>query len=92
MTHDIKNSLKERSELTKTYYKNSQQKNDYDKVLEKSADCTKKITQAKNDHINKMTDKLQNPSNAPKTYWAILSCLLYKKIPAIPPLLLADGG
>ena len=23
MTHDIKNSLKERSELTKTYYKNS---------------------------------------------------------------------
>ena len=61
-------------------------------MLEKSADCTKKITQAKNDHINKMTDKLQNPSNAPKTYWAILSCLLYKKIPAIPPLLLADGG
>ena len=61
------------------------------KVLEKSADCTKKITQAKNDYINKMTDKLQNPSTASKTYWAILSCLLYnKKIPAIPPLL-ADG-
>ena len=60
-------------------------------MLEKSADCTKKITQAKNDYINKMTDKLQNPSTASKTYWAILSCLLYnKKIPAIPPLL-ADG-
>ena len=39
-----------------------------------------------------MTDKLQNPSNAPQTYWAILSCLLHKKIPAIRPLLLADGG
>ena len=38
-----------------------------------------------------MTDKLQNPFNAPKTYMAILSCLLYhKKIPAIP-LLLVDG-
>ena len=38
-----------------------------------------------------MTDKLQNPSTAPKTYWAILSHLLYnKKIPAIPPIL-ADG-
>ena len=38
-----------------------------------------------------MTDKLQNPFNAPKTYRAILSCLLYhKKIPAIP-LLLVDG-
>ena len=70
----LKKSLKERSKLTKTYYKNGQQKIDY----EKSADCTKKITQAKNDCINKMTDKLQNPSTAPKTYWAILSRLLYK--------------
>ena len=57
----------------------------------KSADCTKKITQAKNDYINKMTEKLQNRSTAPKTYWAILNHLLYnKKIPAIS-LLLADG-
>ena len=38
-----------------------------------------------------MTDKLQNPSTAPTTYWAILSCLLYNKtIAAIPPLLV-DG-
>ena len=56
MTDDIKKSLKERSKLTKTYYKNGQLKTDYDKVLEKSADCTKKITQAKNDNINKMTE------------------------------------
>ena len=91
MTDDIKKLLKEHPKLTKSYYKNCQQESNYDKVLEKSADCTKKITQAKNDYINKMTDKLQNPSTASKTYWAILSCLLYnKKIPAIPPLL-ADG-
>ena len=58
-------------------------------MLEK-CDCTKKITQAKNDYSNKLTDKLQNPT-APRTYWAILSRLLYnKKIPAISPLL-ADG-
>ena len=50
MTDDIKKSLKERSKLTKTYYKNGQQKIDYDKVLEKSADYMKKITQAKNDY------------------------------------------
>ena len=38
-----------------------------------------------------MTDKLQNPSIAPKTYWAIPSRLLYnEKIPAIPTLLV-DG-
>ena len=70
--------MKERSKLTKTNYKNGQQKIDYDKVLEQSADCAKKITQAKNDYINKMTDK-QNLSTASKTYWAILSRLLYKK-------------
>ena len=79
MTDDIKKSLKQRSKLTKTYYKNGQQKIDYDKVLEKSANCTKKITQAKNDYINKMTGKLQNLSTLPKMYWAILSRLLYKK-------------
>ena len=79
MTDDIKKSLKERSKLTKTYHKNGQQKIDYDKVLEKFADCTKKSTRAKNDYINKMADKLQNLSTAPKRYWAILSRLLYKK-------------
>ena len=51
MTDDIKKSLKERSKLIETYYKNGLQKTDYDKVLEKSADYTKKITQAKNDYI-----------------------------------------
>ena len=95
ITDDIKKSLKEHSKLSYhknlSCYKNGQQKSDYDKVLEISADCSKKITQAKNDCINKMTDKLQNRFTAPKTYWAILSCLLYnKKILAIPPLLL-DG-
>ena len=91
MTDDIKKSLKERSELTKSCYKNGQQRIDHDKVLEKSAACTKKIIQAKSDYIYKMTDKLQNPSIASKTDWAILSRLLYdKKIPAIPPLLV-DG-
>ena len=35
-----------------------------------------------------MTTKLQDPKTAAKTYWAILSRLIYnKKIPAIPSLL-----
>ena len=37
MTDDIKKSLKVRSKLRKSYYKNGQQENDYDEVLEKSA-------------------------------------------------------
>ena len=41
MTNNIKRSLKERSTLTKCYYKNSQKKSDYEKLLEKSSDSTK---------------------------------------------------
>ena len=67
MTDDIKIFLKDCSKLTKIYYKNGQKKSDCNKVLEKFTDCSKKITQAKNDYINKMTDKLQNSSTAPKT-------------------------
>ena len=40
----------------------------------------------KNNYILKMTTKFQDPQTAAKTYWAILSRLLYKtKIPAIAP-------
>ena len=71
MTDNITRSLKERPKLTKSYHKNSQQKSD--KLLEKSADCTTKITETKNDSINQMTDKPQDPSAA------ILRRLLYNK-------------
>ena len=41
----------------------------------------------RNSYILKMITKLQDPKSAAKTYWAILSRLLYmKKIPAIPAL------
>ena len=81
MTDSIKRSLKERSKLSKYYYKNGQKKSDYKKLLEKSSDCTKDIFEAKSNFILKMTTKLQDP----KTHWAILSfyikCLwfLWKK-------------
>ena len=73
--------------MTKCYYVNSQKKSDYEKLLEKSSDCTKEILEAKNNYILKMTTKLQDPATAAKTYWVILTRLLYKKkIPVIPPL------
>ena len=55
---NIKNSLKQRSKLTKIYYKNSLRKSDHIKVLEKSTECTKKIIEAKKRYILKMTTKL----------------------------------
>ena len=72
--------------MTKCYYKNGQKKSDFEKLLEKSSDCTKEILEAKNIYILKMMTKFQDPKTAAKTYWAILSRLLYKeKILAIPP-------
>ena len=72
--------------LTKCYYKNGQKKNGYEKLLEKYSDCTKEILEAKHNYILKMTTNLQDPKTAAKTYWVILSRLLYrKKIPTIPP-------
>ena len=44
---NIKSSLKQRSKMTKIYYKNSLRKCDHIKVLEKSTECTKKILVAK---------------------------------------------
>ena len=44
---------------------------------------------AKNDYTQRMTNKLNDPEAAAKTYWSILNRFLYiKKIPAISPLLI----
>ena len=59
MTNSIKRSLKESFKLTKCYYKNGQKKSDYEKLLEKSSDCTKQILEAKNNYVLKVTTKLQ---------------------------------
>ena len=46
---------------------------------------------AKTDYTQRMTNKLNHPKLAPKTYWSISNRFLYnKKIPAVP-LLLVNG-
>ena len=37
-----------------------------------------------------MSNKLNDPLTAPKTYWSILNHFLNRKIPAIPPQLVND--
>ena len=92
ITGNIKKSLKQRSKLTKIFYKNGQKNSDYIKVLEKSEECTSLISEAKKNYILKMTSKLEDSNTASKTYWSILNRFLYnKKIPAIPPSLV-DGN
>ena len=91
MNDNIRNSLKIRSKLTKIYYKNGKGKEDKERLDARAAYCTEQILKAKNDYIVKMTNKLNDPKTAPKTYWSILSRFLHnKKIPAIPPLLIND--
>ena len=60
--------MEERSKLTKYFYRNVQRESGRDKVLEKSAECTRKILEAKKQYILKMTSKLENAFTVPKTY------------------------
>ena len=47
-----------------------------------------RILEAKKNYILNMTSKFADSHAAPKSYWALLNCLLYnKKITTIPPLL-----
>ena len=78
--------------MTKIFYKIGQRKTDREKVLEKAAECTNEILEAKKNFILKMSKKLEDSHTALKAYWTILNCLIYnKKIPAIP-LLFVDGN
>ena len=90
MNDSIKRKLKQRTKLTIYFYKNDQLKWGCDKILEKSAECTTEILEAKKNYILNTTSELADSHTAPKTYWALLNRLLYnKKLPSIPPLLVA---
>ena len=91
MNDNFKKSLKEKSKLTKIFYKNGQRKTDHEKLVEKATECTNEILEAKTNYILKMSKKLEDSHTAPKAYWTILNRLTYnKKIPAIPSLFV-DG-
>ena len=51
MTDDMETKLKERSKLTKKYYKNDNMKSDINKVIVKSNECTEAISAAKDKYI-----------------------------------------
>ena len=89
MTDYIKSRLRERSKMTKKYYKYGQVKSYLDELQEKTDECTALILDAKEKYVRCMSNKLNDPSlTAPKTYWSILNRFLNnRKIPAIPPLL-----
>ena len=89
MTDAIKSRLKERSYVTKTYYKYGKRKHDFEKLIVKTNECKEnEISAAKDKHIIQMCQKVNDPITALKTYWKIINCFLsnkINKIPTIPP-------
>ena len=76
MTNKTKNLLKERSSLKKYFYGNGQGESDRNKLLGKSAECTREIHDTKRFFY------------CTKNVLDYNKYLLYnKKIPALPPLL-----
>ena len=77
MNDNIKRKLKQRTKLTKYFYKNGKIKCDYDKILEKSAECTAEILEAKKNYILNVTSKLADSHTASET---ALRLLLFIKL------------
>ena len=88
MTDYIKSRLRERSKMTKKYYKYGQVKSYLDELQEKTDEFTALILDAKEKYVRCMSNKLNDPLTASKTYWSILNRFLNnRKIPVITPLL-----
>ena len=88
MTDVIKSRLKERSYLTRAYYKYGQRESDFEKLIVKTNECKEIISDAKAKYIIQLFEKLNDPITVLKTYWKVRNRFLNnKKIPAIPPLL-----
>ena len=63
-------------------------KSHLDELEEKTDECKPLILDAKKKYVRWLSDKLNDPLAAPKTYWSILNRFLKNsKIYAIPPLL-----
>ena len=80
--------LRERSKMTKKYYKYGKMKSHLDELQEETNKCTALILDAKEKYVRCMNNKLNDPLAAPKSYCSILNRFLNdKKVPTIPPLL-----
>ena len=78
-TDVIKSQLKDRSYLTKTYYKYGKRKPDFEKLIVKTNQCKEFISATKDKYINQMCEKLNDPITALKTYWKIINHFLNNK-------------
>ena len=71
---NIKRKLKQGTKLIKYFYKNDHMKCDYDKILEKCAECGTELFETRKNYILNMTSsKFADSDTAPKTSWTLLN-------------------
>ena len=84
---NIKVALRKRFRLTKRYYVNGQVQSDFKLLPSHSKKCTEIILSAKNEYMLRMSKKLNDSLNAPKSYWSICNWFLNNiKMASIPAL------
>ena len=89
VTEKIKKLLKDKIKLYKLYIKNSRKIGVYEKLLNMTNNITTEISNSKKIYFDNLAEKLSDPKLNRKAYWGILKSFTnWKKIPAIPPLLI----
>ena len=78
-TNVVKSQLKDRSYLTKTYYKYGKRKSDFEKLIVKTNQCKEFISVTKDKYVIQMCEKLNDPIAALKIYWKIINHFLNNK-------------
>ena len=84
LTKLIKSKLKERSKITKEFYRKGQDPTVFIELSKISSECSNLIINAKMCYIQKKSKALNDKSTDPKVYWTILNNFLNNiKIPSI---------
>ena len=84
----IKSKLKERSKITKDFYRKRQGPTVFTELNKISSECSNLIINARMRYYQKKSNALNDKSTDPKFYWTILNNILQIiKIPSIPPIL-----
>ena len=91
MNDFIKNKIKWKHQIYKTYIRNGHKDSDYVKFQEATSIVTEVIRSCEEEYQNHIALKSNDPMTTTKTYWSILRTFYNgKKVPIIPPLLIND--
>ena len=87
MTSEIKQKLKEKTQIYRKYVKNKYDVGFKQLLNNKMIETSNLIANAKEKYYKNEGNKLLDPTLGPKKYWSILNSFLgNKKMPTIPPL------